>query len=198
MEFFTEFMPHGHCYAWTPSILWSSVISDFVIALSYFSIPVALLWFMREREDLPFSWIFALFGLFILACGTGHVFEVWNTWHGAYGGEAIVKAITAVGALGTATALWPLLRRTLQLPSPQQLAAANESLREQARELGVAHDAAQAANRAKSQFLTNMSHEIRTPLNAVIGFSEILLQTELTEQQRDVLSTLRCRIADHY
>ena len=145
-----------------------------------------------------------VFGVFIVALAGGHAFSAWNTWHGDYGGEAIVKAITAVAAIGTASALWPLLRRTLELPSPQQLAAANESLRaeirtrqqaervlhEQARELGVAHDAAQAANRAKSQFLTNMSHEIRTPLNAVIGFSEILLHTELTEEQRDHLCTV--------
>ena len=164
-----------------------SVVSDLIIALSFVSLPGVLMYFARNREGLPLRWIFVVFGVFIVALAGGHAFSVWNTWHGAYGGEAIVKAITAVAAIGTALALWPLLRRTLELPSPQQLAAANESLRaevrtrqvaervlqEQARELGVAHDAAQAASRAKSQFLTNMSHEIRTPLNAVIGFSEI-------------------------
>ena len=57
-------------------------------------------------------------------------------------------------------------------------------------ELVEATRAAQAANRAKSQFLANMSHEIRTPLNAVIGLTEVVLQSELTAQQRDHLQTV--------
>ncbi|MES2386622.1 MAG: PAS domain-containing protein [Bacteroidota bacterium] len=53
-----------------------------------------------------------------------------------------------------------------------------------------ARAAADAANRAKSEFLANMSHEIRTPLNGILGFTELLTGTDLTEEQRDYVKTI--------
>jgi PAS domain S-box-containing protein len=126
-----DFMPHGYCYLWDPRLVWLNVISDGLITLSYYCIPVVLIYFIRKRRDLPFNWIFWMFGGFILACGTTHLMEVWNIWHASYLFAGIVKGVTATISVATAILLIPLVPQAVAVPNLIHLQEKNRRLEEQ-------------------------------------------------------------------
>ena len=122
--------PHGFCLLWEPWLIWTHALSNVAIGLAYFSIPAALIRFVRLRRDVVFRPVFALFAAFILLCGTGHWADLLTIWWPLYGVEGLIKAATAAVSLLTAAALWPLLPVALAVPSPAQMRAANDALRE--------------------------------------------------------------------
>ena len=115
----SDFMPHGHCYFWRPDVLWLNVISDAVIALAYYSIPLVLIYFVIKRKDFPFHWMFLMFGAFIFLCGTTHLISIVTTWMPVYRFEGVVKLVTAIVSITTAILLIPLMPRAVALPSSE-------------------------------------------------------------------------------
>ena len=129
-----DFMPHGYCYLWDPRMVWLHVISDALIALSYYCIPVVLIYFIRKNRDVPFNRIFWMFAIFILACGTTHLLEIWNVWHASYLLAGVLKAITAVVSVITAAMLVPLIPKVISLPGRLHLQDVNRKLEEEVAE----------------------------------------------------------------
>ncbi|MEH2348899.1 MAG: PAS domain S-box protein [Nostoc sp.] len=124
----SQFIPHGHCYLWKPGLVWLHLVSDVLTGFAYYSIPVMLVYFVRKRQDVPFGWIFLMFGTFIVACGTTHLMDVWTLWYPTYWLSGLIKAFTAFVSVLTAIELVPLIPQALALPSPAQLEAANSQL----------------------------------------------------------------------
>ncbi|WP_138499934.1 ATP-binding protein [Nostoc sp. PA-18-2419] len=192
------FIPHGHCYLWKTGLVWLHIISDATIAFAYYSIPFLLIYFISKRQDVPFNGVFLLFGAFIIACGTGHLMDIWTLWYPDYWIAGSLKALTAIISIYTAFALISLMPQALMLPSPAQLEAINQALSseivERKRieiELRQAEQVAQNSSQAKSEFLANMSHELRTPLNGILGYTQILQRTEsLSEKGRKGVSII--------
>jgi len=132
------FLPHGYCFQWSPGLLWTMVGADLAIALAYFSIPVLILAYARQRPQLNFGGLAALFGIFILACGATHVLDVWTIWRPDYGVQATGKVVTAIASVLTAWVAWRLLPTFLAIPSAHEFSEALNKLRS---ESGRRHDA---------------------------------------------------------
>ena len=70
-----RFMPHGSCIGWSPLLVWTFALSDFLIFLAYFSMPLALAYFAWHRRDFPYRSVLWMFAAFILACGSTHLVD---------------------------------------------------------------------------------------------------------------------------
>jgi PAS domain S-box-containing protein len=140
-QFFGQgFMPHGHCYLWTPSLVWAEVGSNLLIGLAYASIAATLTILVRRIRNIPFAFVYLAFGVFILSCGLTHFLDIVTVWHPIYWADAGVRILTAVSSAGTAILIVPLVPRAVALAETARLSD------DRRRRLEEALDALERAN----------------------------------------------------
>jgi PAS domain S-box-containing protein len=113
--FSTDFMPRGHCYLWTPSLVWLHAISNGAIGLAYLSISFTLAYIVHRIRDIPFQRMYLAFGVFIITCGFTHFMDVWVIWSPHYWLDGAIRAITAIASVGTAAVLIRLVPKGVAL-----------------------------------------------------------------------------------
>jgi diguanylate cyclase (GGDEF)-like protein len=128
LEVPAPYMPYGYCYMWDAPLAFLHVVSDALVGTAFFSIPVALLWIVNKRRDVPFQGVLLWFSAFLVACGATHFLEVWNVWHDDYWLAAMTKAVAAITSGAATGYLVLLLPKLLKWPSPRQMEQANVRL----------------------------------------------------------------------
>ncbi len=192
-------MPHAWCFQSRPSLIMLHVISDGVIALAYFMIPVVLVYFIRRmRARISFNWAIALFAAFIVLCGTGHILDIVVIWKPIYYLQGWVRALTAAVSLATALAIVPLVPKLLSMKTPEELEEANARLRAEVLAREAAEDDLRRSltdlNRAVhelEQFAYITSHDLQAPLRNIAGFSQLLSRRYTQKLDGDALEFLQ-------
>jgi signal transduction histidine kinase len=188
------FMPHGHCYLWQSSLVWTMIITDGLIGFAYLFIS-ACLYVLVRRIRLPFSAMFLAFGAFIAACGATHFMSIYTLWFPNYWLDAFVKVITALASVATAVLMIPLFPKVVAFAMSARLSGERKrQLEELNRQLELRTEELTVANRELEAFSYSVSHDLRTPLRGIDGFSQALLEDYddvLDEQGKMYLKNVR-------
>lgn len=183
------YIPHGHCYLWQPGLVWLHLLSDALIALSYWMIAGALIYFVQKRPDVPFKPLFWLFAAFIAACGATHLLGVWTLWFPAYWVSGTMKALTALVSLATALELVPRLPLALALPNATQLMDMNRALQDEIGERKQAEASLRTAEQEVRQLNQTLEDRVQRR-TAQLEAAKQQIET-LLEQERQARMTLQ-------
>ncbi len=189
------FLPHGYCLQWQEGLVGLMVGSDIAIALSYYSIPAALVVLFHRKRDLQFGWVFVLFSLFIFSCGTTHVISLLNIWWPMYWVEGYVKALTAAVSALTAILLWPLIPRIVRLPTTRQLEELVQRLEEEVAQRRRAEEELQALAQELERRVLERTHQLKLEVAERLRLQDADKAREIAERANRAKSEFLSRMS---
>ena len=144
----------------SPELLWLYALSDALIIISCYSIPISFAYFVFRRKDLEHRWIFIMFGVFILAYGMSHLLSLILLWHPLYWLDVSMKLLTAAISVGTAIMMYKIIPYALKIPNPTQLAAEVAMEIQERREAFVALKTTELSLRESQELLRTSNLEL--------------------------------------
>lgn len=109
---------------WPASVVWLNIVADMLAALSYFLIPLIILYVVFRRPDMKFRGMLTLLSVLFLCAGVVHLVAVSSAWYGVNGVYGVTKFVMALVSFLTVYALLRNLKKILTIPSPAQYQAA--------------------------------------------------------------------------
>lgn len=127
----TPFEPLGSCFLWRPDLIAVHALSNVLIAIVYFTIPAAIILFLRQRPDITGNArkIAYLFVALVIACAIMHLATLMTLWFPIYGIQGVIKAAASGISLLLVIALWRMIPKLPTMPSIKVLEQANEVLK---------------------------------------------------------------------
>lgn len=176
------FPARWYCGHWTALHGWLHIGADLAVFGAYAAIPVALMYFVRHRRDLPFLPVFWLFAVFIMACGFGHLIDATVFWQPRYRLLTAVKLITGVASWLTVMALVRVLPKALALH-----ADLDQRVQERTKELS-------AMLREREVLLREVHHRVKNNLQVISSLINLQRLRMSADQGGEALRQCQARV----
>ena len=160
------------CGIWSPFHGWFAITSDFLVWLSYFTIPGILFFFLhKKRVPKEFNKVFWLFIAFILCCGLTHLMEVVIFWWPAYRLSTVISFLTASVSIVTVFSLVGVLPASLKYKSPDEM---QKIIDERTLLLKGKTSELEQINKELKQFAYVVAHDLKAPLANIESLVNLL------------------------
>jgi two-component system, chemotaxis family, sensor kinase Cph1 len=164
----SEWPARWHCGNWTDFHGWLYIISDLMIWLAYFLIPLIILrYFLKKKTTIRFQAAYLWFAAFILLCGSTHFIDALMFWIPMYRVNALVRFLTGITSLLTVYYLIKVLPQAFSQKGIIELENEIALRRETEKQLAE-------ANRSLEAFASIASHDLQEPLRKITAFTTLL------------------------